>query len=85
MSVTPGERFFGVLSSVLNVPHDLLGPESSRDSVDPWDSIKHISVVMALEEEFGIEFTDREIADLSSASALMQAIEAKTGISLPWR
>ena len=38
---------------------------------------------MALEEEFGIEFSDREITNLSTASALMQAIAAKSGGSLP--
>ena len=82
MARTPGERLFVVLSAVLKVDRDLLGPKSSRDSIEEWDSIKHMNLVMVLEEEFGIEFTDREIADLSSASALMQAIEAKTGIAL---
>jgi acyl carrier protein len=82
MAQTPGERFFAVLSAVLKVDRHLLGPESSTESIEQWDSIKHMSVVMALEDEFGIEFTDREITSLSTASALMQAIEAKSGTVL---
>jgi acyl carrier protein len=83
MSGMPSERFFAVLSSVLNVDREVLHPESSRDSVEQWDSLKHMNLVMALEEEFGIEFSDREITNLSTASALMQAIAAKSGGSLP--
>jgi len=65
----PNDRFFGVLSLILNVRPESLGPESSRDSLDEWDSIKHLYVMLALEEFTG----------LASASALLQAIAAKTG------
>jgi acyl carrier protein len=42
-------------------------------------------VMLALEEEFGIEFTDDEIADLASVSDLMNAMTAKTGAALSWQ
>jgi len=58
------DRFFQVLSSILNVGRESLSPQSSRDSLDEWDSIKHMYVVLALEEEFRIEFSDDEIANL---------------------
>jgi acyl carrier protein len=61
-----------------------LGPESSRDSLEEWDSIKHMYVMLALEEEFSIEFTDDEIANLASISDLMHAMTAKTGATLSW-
>jgi acyl carrier protein len=80
---TADERFFRVLSSILDVPRDALGPESSRDSVEEWDSLKHMYVMLALEDAFNVEFTDDEIANLSSASALMDAIAAKTRAALP--
>ena len=81
-NTAPAERFFGVLSSILNVRRELLSPNSSRDSVEQWDSLKHMYVVLALEEEFSVEFSDLEIGTLSSASALMDAITAKTGTPL---
>jgi acyl carrier protein len=83
MAGIPSERFFTVLSSVLNVDREGLHADSSRDSVEQWDSMKHMSLIMALEEEFGIEFSDHEITNLSTASALMQAISAKSGGSRP--
>jgi len=43
------------------------------------DSIKHLYVMLALEEEFSVEFSEEEFTGLASASALLQAIAAKTG------
>ncbi len=74
------ERLYGVLSSILNVRRDQLGPESSQESVKEWDSVKHMYVMFALEEEFDIEFTDDELVKLSSASVLMEAVVAKAGL-----
>ena len=73
------ERLFGVLSSILNVPREALNLESSRDSVEEWDSLKHMFLMLALEEEFSVEFSDDEIATLTNASGLRDALVAKTG------
>lgn len=70
-------RFFNTLSSLLNVPADQLNRESSRDSIQEWDSLKHMHLIMALEEEFGIEFDDREVSALSGAAALLDSIIGK--------
>jgi len=81
----PSERFFQVLSSILNVGRESLSPQSSRDSLEEWDSIKHMYVVLALEEEFSVEFSDDEIANLVSVSDLMRAMSRKTGATLSWQ
>ena len=72
------ERLFSVLSSILNVPRESLNLDSSRNSLEEWDSLKHMFVMLALEEEFSIEFADHEIATLRSASSLRDAVVAKT-------
>jgi len=80
----PNNRFFAVLSTILNVEPESLRPESSRDSLEEWDSIKHMYVILALEEEFSVEFSDDEIVNLASVSDLMHAVTAKTGATLAW-
>ena len=73
------DKFFTILSSLLNLPRDQLSRESSREATEQWDSLKHMHLVMALEEEFGIEFDDREVSELSSAGALLDSIGGKQG------
>jgi acyl carrier protein len=72
------ERLFAVLSSILNVPLESLSLDSSASSLQEWDSLNHMYVVLALEEEFNVEFSDDEIATLRSASSLRDALVAKT-------
>lgn len=71
------DKFFTILSSLLNVSRDQLSRESSRETIQQWDSLRHIHLVMALEEELGIEFDDSEVANLSSAAALLDSISSK--------
>lgn len=73
------DKFFTLLSLLLTVPRDQLGRDSSRESVVQWDSLKHMHLVLALEEEFNIEFDDDEVSDLASAGGLLDAIAVKVG------
>jgi acyl carrier protein len=71
------DKLFAILSSLLNVPREQLSCESSRKTIQQWDSLKHMHLVMALEEEFGIEFDDGEVSNLASAAALLDSINGK--------
>ncbi len=71
------DKFFAILSSLLNVSRDRLSRESSRVTLQQWDSLKHMHLVLALEEEFGIEFDDNEVSNLASAAALLDSITGK--------
>jgi len=82
MDAAFSDTFFAVFSAILNVRRESLKPESSRDSLEEWDSIKHMHVILALEEQFNIQFSDDEICNLVSLSDLMQAMTRKTGMAL---
>jgi acyl carrier protein len=70
-------KFYATLSALLGVPASELGPQSSRQTVVQWDSLKHMHLMLALEEAFGIEFDDQELASLDSAQALLDCLAAK--------
>lgn len=70
-------RVLEILSAMLQVPQAELSAASSRDSVDRWDSLKHMHVMLALEEEFGVEFSDGELADLASVAAIVDVLRAR--------
>jgi len=74
---TTEARFYTLLASMLSVPRDQLGRASARDTVPQWDSLKHMHLMLALEDEFVVEFDDDEIASFTSAGALLDALAAK--------
>jgi acyl carrier protein len=66
MPVEPIATLKTTLSSVLGIPASSIGDETSVDSVAAWDSLKHLSLVLALEERFGISFTEEQTLEIVS-------------------
>jgi acyl carrier protein len=42
-----------------------------------WDSLGHLSLIVALEEAFGIEFDDEEVLALDSYGAVAELVAKK--------
>lgn len=78
LSASITAKFYATLSALLGVPAGALGPQSSRQTVPQWDSLKHMHLMLALEEDFGVEFDDHELAHLDSAQTLLDALARKT-------
>jgi acyl carrier protein len=57
-------RIFLVMSSVFETEHESVNEESSVDNVENWDSIRHLNLILALEEEFVITIPDEEVGNM---------------------
>jgi acyl carrier protein len=53
-----------LMSVVFEVPLDAINEDSSIDTIENWDSIRHLNLILALEEEFGITIPDEEVGNL---------------------
>ena len=62
-----------VMAKVLQIAPQDISPDVSRENLAAWDSLKHMNLMLALEDEFSIEFSDQEIAGLNSLRALVSA------------
>ena len=58
------ERIKNAMSAVFEIPVEQIKDDSSPDTIESWDSLKHMNLVISLEEEFEIEFTDDEIIEM---------------------
>ncbi|MBF0474264.1 MAG: acyl carrier protein [Deltaproteobacteria bacterium] len=72
------DRVLKIVSQVLNVPIELLNEESSPDTVASWDSLKHMNLILALEEEFGIQFRDEQIVEILKVGLIIEAVKEFT-------
>ncbi len=43
-----------VMSGLFGIDVSQIGPESSIATVEHWDSLQHVNLIMALEQEFGV-------------------------------
>jgi acyl carrier protein len=71
------ERVFRIISQVMNVSSEGVNEGSSPESLERWDSFQHINLVLALEEEFKVRFTDVEIVQMRNASMILETLQKK--------
>lgn len=57
-----------VLASVLKCE---VHPDISREHHASWDSLKHIEIMFAMEDELKLQFTEEELANLDSAEKIV--------------
>lgn len=71
------KKVFNVVSNIIDVPVESLNEESSQETVPYWDSLKHISIILAIEEEFNISFLDEEIFKISCIKDIIAQLKEK--------
>lgn len=71
------ERVKRVVASILGVSESDLTDESSADDFERWDSLGQLNLMMALEAEFGIQFSEDDLADLTSIPLLVHEITSQ--------
>ncbi|NVM79005.1 acyl carrier protein [Duganella sp. SG902] len=55
-----------VMATMLNVDAATINEDSSMDNVPNWDSLRHMNLVLALEEEFKVTIPDEDAGNITS-------------------
>ena len=71
------ERIKKVMSAVFELPIEEINYESSPGTIETWDSLKHMNLIVALEEEFDVQFDDEEIGEIMNYSLILNIIKNK--------
>lgn len=69
------ERIIDVMGAVFELSNDEIDINSSPDTIKEWDSLKHMNLIIALEEEFNIEFDDSVIGNLINFALIKVHVE----------
>jgi acyl carrier protein len=66
-----------IIASVFNLEFGSIQDNASPDSISNWDSLNHMNLVVSLEEEFNIRFTDEEISEMLNLDLIVFTIKQK--------
>ena len=72
------ERIKKTLAMVLGLNVADIKDDASAESLEGWDSLKHVSLMIALEEEFSVRFDPEEMIEMMSYQAIRKVITAKS-------
>jgi acyl carrier protein len=70
-----------LMADVFGVEIGQITEEASIDTIEAWDSVRHLNLVLALEERFGISFTEQETVEILNYE-LIRVILRDHGVDL---
>ena len=71
------ERLQPIFRDILD-PNLVLTDDLDASRVSQWDSLNHISLVVAIESEFGVEISVEELATLRNIGDIARLLESKS-------
>ena len=82
MAMSTDNKLYRIVSDVLGMPPEDLNDSSGPDSVETWDSMSHVHLVLSLEAEFGLSLTPEEAMGMMSIGEI-RAVLADHGVTFP--
>lgn len=64
-----------VMATMLKVDAFTITADSSMDNMPNWDSLRHMNLVLALEEEFKVVIPDEDAGNITSYKLIKLVLE----------
>jgi acyl carrier protein len=71
------DRVRTIAADVLQVPASQISEQSSSQSISTLDSVHHLNLVLALEQEFNLQFEPEEIDQMNSIQQILAVLGSK--------
>ena len=77
MSEFMNEKLKEILSKCLGVPAVEIGNDFSSEHTESWDSLRHMNIILAIEDEYQLRFDAEEIPKMISLSIIDDIVQSK--------
>lgn len=64
-----------IVSNILNIKKSKITENSGINTIKQWDSLKHMQIISAIEEEYKIEFSEQELINSNNVKKLINLIK----------
>jgi acyl carrier protein len=71
------DQLVALMAECLRLPTGEITPELSIENSDAWDSLKHMEVVLSIEQAFDIRLTADEIVAMVSVGEIHRVLREK--------
>ncbi|MEW5946144.1 MAG: acyl carrier protein [bacterium] len=66
-----------IMARIFEVPVEEIEDDSSPDTIESWDSLHHLNLILALEEKYQVTFSEEEIAELLNFQLIIMSLKEK--------
>ncbi len=73
------ERVNEVFRDVFDDDDITVGEETTADDIEDWDSLEHIHLIAAIEQEFKMKFTMGQVVSMKNVGEMVTIIVEQVG------
>ena len=73
------ERLNEVFRNVFDDDEIEVEAGTTADDIEDWDSLEHINLISAVEDEFGIRFKMGEVSSMKNVGEMVDIIKSRAG------
>ena len=66
-----------IMSTLFGIDVDSLTLDSSMDTVEQWDSLQHINVIVDIEQKFELFLSPDEVLELNNVRSIVELVRGK--------
>ena len=71
------DRVAEVFASTLRIGRELISDETAPHNTPQWDSVAAIELALAIQDEFGLKLSTRDILAMRSVALVKQVLRSK--------
>ena len=71
------EKVLETMSKTFNIDISLLSEKTSKKDLGEWDSFSHLNLIVDIENEFNIRFSNEEMVTIIDFKSLLKIIKIK--------
>lgn len=75
------EEVEGLVAEVLRIPAATITDDLAMKNLDVWDSLKHMELVISLEQSFGLQLSFDEIVRMQSVGEIKRVLRERSSVS----
>ena len=69
------QRLKTLLANIFNIEINSINNDSSVDTIENWDSLNHLKLVLAIEQEFNVSFTAEQSVEILNLPLIRMTLE----------
>ena len=66
-----------IMAVIFDTTEENISDDAEPLKIDKWDSLNHLQLIVALEQEFNIKFSDDELTELLNLALITTIIQSK--------
>lgn len=69
------DKIKNIICDILNIKKSALTENSGIETIKQWDSLKHMQIITAIEEEYKIQFSEEDLIKSNNLKKIINSIK----------